>query len=775
MRSFFRALTTRQASTNAGTRQQEPPEAEAEAKAGTGASKEQTVAAAKLHLSRSSSSTRIARPRAHPHLFRTSSVVSNTREQSLCEDLLPDVIRKELEGALQGENALEEMTDVLAGSVVVTPSSSAMKTEGDASLPSLSLALVRRREIRLGGALNDLPSGAVIFKIIDVMERIACNLHGGIEAYAAANLPTLLIYYLGFVGQHARETRRDGGVKKAELAGKDSDESDHHAEMTDESDHHAEMTDDYETTDKEDDDEEDDEEREEKGKKAPKEERPRSPFIPAVKRGAQSEVKNVVVSRISALLCNLLRYDAPKMSLIREPYLGLVRLCDLLYEDPFAAADSGIPAHVTIIWSSMTSGTLPDAMVEHMIKHKVLRRLVSRLLDDVYDTEKVNALAEDGGKLLVEAVQSLIRLLQSSARTSTALLQEFENVLGYRLLHRMVCILPGHVDVLLAEIRLLICLGPGYAKAEKEAEAIGAIHPIHLARNVSAFSIIANLLCQLCTTNGVDISMMMETDRKDYIRKRHLSVESIGSSKRFSWAMVNGRHSFREKESPRPSNAPIAEEGSRGKDPPKAKALLLERFNLKRTDSEKSIVVDTETLRLPLLHCILTIYSANPANFGILDEKFGVMNTLVASLGNPVAVHDEFLFMVIKLLELIAMGMDYQPTGILTTLSTKTLPELIQAAAALNVEPSGHGKGSIGRESSVKYTELPLLCSDYSSSKASTDAGSFITEALCNTITKLLRSDDDYKNVLRNCGLLEKAIFPFIELVASKTPEQVSV
>ena len=688
----------------------------------------------------------------------------SSREQQLCDDVLPGLVSSGLEDALQGESAGAEMTDLLAGSVVVTPTVKALRADGDAPPPSLRVALVRRRAIREEGALEDLASGAVIFKTLDVLERIACDFHGGIEAYAAANLPTLLIYYLGFVAQQQQEEEeyhRNGVAAEEESEGEQVGGAVKDAEGEDE--HHAAMTDDYETTD----DEEDAVEGEGEGEVC---ERAPSPFVPVVRRGAKSDVTNVVVSRISALLCTLLAFDAPKLSLIREPYVGLIRLCDLLYMDPSETPSRGVRTHVGVIWTAMTASTLPDAMVEHMIKHKILRRLISRLLDVVYDTEKVGGLSENEAKALVEVVQHVIRLLQCSARSSTALLQEFETGLGYRLLHRMVCILPQQVDTLLGEIRLLICLGPGYAKAEKEAEAIGAIHPIHLARNVSAFSIIANLLCQLCTTNGVDISMMLETDRKDYIRKRHLSVESIGSSKRFSWAMVNGRHSFRERQEQQRPESPIAEESAKGTSS-KAKALLLERFDLKRTDSERSIVVDTETLRLPLLHCILTIYSANPANFGILDEKFGVMNTLVASLGNPVDIHDEFLFMVIKLLELIAMGMDYQPKGILTTLSSKTLPQLIQAAAALDAKVEDEAPNE--HESSVKYTELPLLCSDYSSSKASTDAGSFITEALCNTITKLLRSDDDYKNVLRECGLLDQAIFPFIELVASKTPDQV--
>ena len=43
---------------------------------------------------------------------------------------------------------------------------------------------------------------------------------------------------------------------------------------------------------------------------------------------------------------------------------------------------------------------------------------------------------------------------------------------------------------------------------------------------------------------------------------------------------------------------------------------------------------------------------------------------------------DRFLFMVIKLVELVGMGMNYQPEGLLLTLCRTTLPRLAEGVVA---------------------------------------------------------------------------------------------
>ncbi|KAH9254444.1 hypothetical protein BASA81_007557 [Batrachochytrium salamandrivorans] len=72
-------------------------------------------------------------------------------------------------------------------------------------------------------------------------------------------------------------------------------------------------------------------------------------------------------------------------------------------------------------------------------------------------------------------------------------------------------------------------------------------------------------------------------------------------------------------------------------------------------------------IRLPLLHSIMSVFEANPKNFGILERRFQLLSQLSRHLGVE-NLHDELLFMCVKLFELVGLGFEYRPISAVTAL-----------------------------------------------------------------------------------------------------------
>jgi hypothetical protein len=98
--------------------------------------------------------------------------------------------------------------------------------------------------------------------------------------------------------------------------------------------------------------------------------------------------------------------------------------------------------------------------------------------------------------------------------------------------------------------------------------------------------------------------------------------------------------------------------------------------NKASTDKSNSANTPDLTVRLPVLHAVLTVYAAHPKNFGLLERPFGVLSNLARCLGDE-NIHDEVLFMTIKIFELVSLGLDYRPVTALSALFRETMPKLI--------------------------------------------------------------------------------------------------
>lgn len=605
------------------------------------------------------------------------------------------------------------------------------------------------------------------FSILEELERIACIQLDGAQTFAAANLPTLLIECMSLL------CRRDLDCDSISRMSSPSDlnSCDNYAQpdniiMEDED----EIYDDYQLTD----DEKDSHSNTQEAEMLAASDEDWSDDEPqqlASKNKKRYRRSDVVASRLRALCCALVGHKTVMLSLIRGPEFGLVKVFALVtwslnQKISSAGKDSEIvefslSAGLAVL-KAMSSEELVLPVVEFMCEHQLLRSLVRIMIETCKAKFASAELLDKMSRSLLEVVRIIICLLRCSCRESSILLENFETCGGFELFHVLVCTFPPRVEEILPEIVNLLCFGTGFKEAEAEAAAIGAIHPIYRVRNVRAFSVVSHLICQLCLSEYMAPSpAAVESVLNKYLDEKlsysQVSVPSIADSLTYAWSIIKRTDGV---EARTQQNEP-----KKGSLPPEG---LQQEHRIKSYDE----------LRLPLLHCVLNIYSSNPSNFGILDKKYGVMSSLVLSLGSRTSsVSDEFLFMVIKLVELVAMGMDYKPTHVLKSLCMISLPQIVTRAYMDQSGPAPE------HEQNQEYkVRRQSLCLDESAryyrkqrsfSGESMSQTCFIMEVLCNTLTKLVKSDDEYKDALRNCGLLSYAIFPFIKLTAESSYKSV--
>ncbi|CAK9107808.1 BEACH domain-containing protein lvsA (Large volume sphere mutant protein A) [Durusdinium trenchii] len=640
----------------------------------------------------------------------------------LAEDMLPGLLAEALAAC---DADLEEMKQVLGGHIRVA------KGEGKATLVTLERAGTTRQNL--------------CFQTLDVLEQIACALEDGPDSLAAVELPTRLLHCLSvYHGVIINEDRSDFERRARPDATEDAMDGDTSEDLVDDlltESENEDMADSEIDSASAAGDEDEDEDEDNQGK------------LQSSGRLVRVTTSDSIFARISAALCHLLMHEPVQLSLMREPGLGL-RMLLLLVEATSGAAD------VLHVLDALSAEVILEPVVEHMHESRVLARLVAFLRKRAADHAALRILS------------SVVKLLMASCRSGSQLLMDsFLESGGYIYFYEVLCQMPPceETELLLSDLRQLAYLGPGFAQAEEEAEHLGVVHSVFLARNEAAFAVVAGLLCHIqYSICGSDARA------RDIIWQRHA----------FAWRFLSGSESQ------------------------------------DTVDFIKQLapVENADALRLPLLHCILTIYSSNPVNFGMLDEKFGVMSTLLISLGASLRIHDEFLFMVAKLLELISMGMDYRPVRLLETICRDTLPRLVanrhntqhtvsedQATLSFElgaqmdpshaVSPSNSPsrlslKSSKSKDDEERFAEvlhggggsggtaLTMLGGSQTGTGTGTGTrqqaaqapesttGSFVMQVLCKTLVKMVRSDEEYKDLLRAAGILSDALFPFLQEAA---------
>jgi len=193
--------------------------------------------------------------------------------------------------------------------------------------------------------------------------------------------------------------------------------------------------------------------------------------------------------------------------------------------------------------------------------------------------------------------RTFVRFMKSSARTNQLLLDEFKRCNGYRFVLHLVSNFqtsPLLLDDVLSDLRDLVFIGPGLELAEKSMEQVGNAHVLYLARNTPAFAVHCILLFRL------ELKMVVE-----------------GSA----------------------AHSRIEEYLSNAMDCIQGEECILQQL-------EEDI--EGESFLLSLLDSVLTIYSSNPVNFGLLDEQFNLMSGLLASLGALIVIPDDVVFVILK-------------------------------------------------------------------------------------------------------------------------------
>ena len=334
-----------------------------------------------------------------------------------------------------------------------------------------------------------------------------------------------------------------------------------------------------------------------------------------------------------------------------------------------------------------------DFIVNGSYFSEALAELVSPIIGPMVRNVRTNvyALGSDSEAAVRQSTVDSIRVAVSMITSSMEVMDsmeavwaEFEAAMPYHLLHLMICKLPAFAAELLAIVRRLVNLGKGYKESviissDRSLGSSSAAADVYLSRNEKAFAVIANLLVQICPT----------------IKGKEKVSLRIMETRNMSWKLIN--------------------EGSAGSALPR----------------DDAVTIDKQSLRLPLLHSILAVYSSNTENFGFIDDRFRIMSHLAIALSQPAALHDEFLYMVVKLIELVAMGMDYRPKDVLLALSETTLPILWSSVV-----------GAADEEHRARYR--------------------FGLDLVWNTITKLIRSDSEYKDIMRDCGLIGGPLNDFL-------------
>ncbi|GBG32310.1 BEACH domain-containing protein lvsA [Hondaea fermentalgiana] len=673
----------------------------------------------------------------HEKNMTPESIRENLR---LAEDVLPGLVADALH---QSTNDLVEVMDILSGHIRINIGA------GRSTVVTLQKASVARQ--------------GLCFQTLDVLEQVSCALEDGADACAAVGLPAQLLYALSLYFGIVVADDHASFVLRAE---QDADADRFRLDSLEEG---------FITEGETDEDDTDGESASGSGRRrggfmgveSPIEvyqgaggtqvNLPRNDVQPAEPGGKILRSQNVM-QRLVAMLCHLLPNEGVLLSLLREPDHGLRYLFFIV--EATRARDEA-----TSLVKAVSESLMPGAVVDHIVEDRLLERWMGAIRARAFDISSVGLLT------------CIVQLLVASCRSSQRLLDDFQECGGYVLYYDVLCAVPSMTEVSLTNLRQLVYLGPGFAEAEEDAEHLGVVHSVFLARNEPAFAVVAGMLCHLEYSICVQNRQAQET-----IWRNHM----------FAWRYM----AMSENE----TDAELA------------------RYRMP--------ISGADMLRLPLLHCVLTIYSSNPVNFGMLDEKFGVMSTLLVSLGASLEIHEEFLFMVAKLLELISMGMDYRPASLLETICKRTLPTLVinrrvellhkdsdkpnaleqlerdaQATAAAEfpalleehppmnpladslaalAEPSSSldaesSPSNLGISSATSRTTDDTSDTGQASGPTITDAsgqqthvapGTFIMHVLCQTLIKMIRSDEGYRVELREAGLLSQAIFPFLVLAA---------
>ena len=164
-----------------------------------------------------------------------------------------------------------------------------------------------------------------------------------------------------------------------------------------------------------------------------------------------------------------------------------------------------------------------------------------------------------------------------------------------------------------------LIVGYGYEFAKIESAKIGQEYPLYEVRNMNAFAVMAYLLYEAC------FSVFVKEENVEVI-------DFLLKLKSRTWSMIYIDGSQQE---------------------------------------HKKIDIHL------VLEYIFNVYSCHPKNYQKLDESFGIMNILIITLA-LIDNDKKFVDVVIKLLELITVGMGYRATKILKTLCTYTLPTLVK-------------------------------------------------------------------------------------------------
>eukprot|EP00516_Mucochytrium_quahogii_P002492 CAMPEP_0203765506 /NCGR_PEP_ID=MMETSP0098-20131031/18446_1 /ASSEMBLY_ACC=CAM_ASM_000208 /TAXON_ID=96639 /ORGANISM=" , Strain NY0313808BC1" /LENGTH=3436 /DNA_ID=CAMNT_0050661765 /DNA_START=196 /DNA_END=10503 /DNA_ORIENTATION=+ len=524
------------------------------------------------------------------------------------------------------------------------------------------------------------------FRTLDVLEQIVCVVPGGPDSCAAVGLPARLIesigLYHGIRTEGASAPRHTHSVDEGELVEENLTEGE-----------------------------------DSEGEDATASQRRLRGVLPS----------ESIILRVSAVLCHLVQHESVQLSLIRSPDYGLDKLFRLIQ-------GTGGEAGLLTVLESLAQDEINSAVIEHAQE----RKLLSIFID--YMHKIVSQHSDEEAKGLIRIMHSLTEFLRGSCRTSQVLLDAFQSLGGYVVFFDALCAMPEQNEDLLTELRAMVHFGPGFLDAEEEAERIGVVHPLFLARNDSAFAVICALLGYI--------------QAETCMRQDYRVMGQILDKYDFAWAFVGKGTDF------------------------------------KRTIENHPAVLKRDELRISLLHCVMTIFSSNPVNFGRL-EKFNLMPMLVTSLGAYPQVHDEFLFVTAKMLELISMGLDYRPEAVLRALFTVTFPSLVRnrRKAAKKAKHSRHStlNFDLVAESRaptsppvefIKQRESDPLAESSGvldqTASADRNTSAFIMSVFCKTLIKMIASDVRYKDLFREAGLLSSSLFPFITQAAKTAPEEES-
>ena len=312
---------------------------------------------------------------------------------------------------------------------------------------------------------------------------------------------------------------------------------------------------------------------------------------------------------------------------------------------------------------------------------------------------------------LITIVQAIAQLLTSSARLSpgTLLLDEFLRCKGYTFLCDMVCLSTSteRVDELLSVIESLVYVGDNFEETHvSTAQASASRSTQMLALNSPAFAIVSQLLGKCCEAYVEDSATILvrlahvpenynvqqeeeetvfsEDDPMGMSDEDGISASSPSLSVSTSTIAntttqpINHTTTFPLTTTTPPLRTPNSSFSSTT-----LKRVVSDSWSMLGEDTHKQVALDADLVRLSVLHTILKIYSAHPSNFEVLDDKFGITTALVTCLGlggNQAFIHDEFVYMTLKLVEYVCMGivtLKNKPVFLVSLLGNEVLPLLL--------------------------------------------------------------------------------------------------